>query len=85
MQDILSPRKLPDPVKEELSKFHLNGCFICGTCTNGCPITHTPDMEGVGCQKSNQNAGPGLLDEGEWRPQTVTRILMKWNSKGGKP
>jgi Fe-S oxidoreductase len=63
MQDIVSPKRLPDPVREELAKFDLNACFTCGTCTNGCPITGTPGMEGWDTRKVIRMLALGLLDE----------------------
>ncbi|NCP07811.1 (Fe-S)-binding protein, partial [bacterium] len=45
MQEAITLKKLPDDVKTYLSKFNLNNCFTCGTCTNGCPITGDPNMK----------------------------------------
>ncbi|MFO7986981.1 MAG: hypothetical protein R6U38_14065 [Desulfatiglandaceae bacterium] len=63
MQEMISPKKLPDPVREELAKFDLNACFTCGTCTNGCPITGSPGMEGLDTRKVIRMLALGLLDE----------------------
>ena len=63
MQDTVSPQKLPDPIQEHLSKFDLNMCLTCGTCTNGCPITGTPGLEGWDIRKVLRMLVLGLLDE----------------------
>lgn len=59
---VLEPR-MKDPVREYLNKFNLNLCLTCGTCTNGCPITGTPGMEGWDTRKVLRMLAFGLIDE----------------------
>jgi len=59
---VLEPR-MKDPVREYLNKFNLNLCLTCGTCTNGCPITGTPGMEGGDTRKVLRMLAFGLIDE----------------------
>jgi Fe-S oxidoreductase len=61
-QAILSPN-LKEPIKQYLSKFNLNLCLTCGTCTNGCPITGTPGMEGWDTRKVLRMLSFGLVQE----------------------
>jgi len=61
--DVLAPKKLRDDVKEYLNKFDLTLCLTCGTCSNGCPITGTPGMEGWDTRKVIRMLSFGLLDE----------------------
>ncbi len=61
-EPILNPN-LKDPVKEYLSKFNLNLCLTCGTCTNGCPITGNPDMEGWDTRKTLRMLALGMAQE----------------------
>ncbi len=59
----ITPQRLPEDVKQYLDKFDLNLCLTCGTCTNGCPITGTPGMEGWDIRKALRMLSLGLLDE----------------------
>lgn len=61
--EALTPRKLQDDVREYLNQFDLNLCLTCGTCSNGCPITGTPGMEGWDTRKVIRMLALGLLDE----------------------
>jgi dimethylglycine catabolism B len=63
MEPAVIPQRLPDPVREHLSKFNLNLCMTCGTCTNGCPITGTPGMEGWDTRKVLRMLALGMVDE----------------------
>jgi dimethylglycine catabolism B len=63
MAESLYLRKLPDEIKKYLSKFNLNTCFTCGTCSGGCPITGNPNMEGWDTRKVIRMLVFGLLDE----------------------
>jgi Fe-S oxidoreductase len=63
MEEALLNPKLKDPVKDYLSKFNLNLCLTCGTCTNGCPITGTPGMEGWDTRKALRMLAFGMTDE----------------------
>jgi len=63
MQEAITLKKLPDDVKTYLSKFNLNNCFTCGTCTNGCPITGDPNMKGWDTRKVIRMLAFGMLDE----------------------
>jgi Fe-S oxidoreductase len=63
MQTALVPRKLPESVREQIDKFNLNLCMTCGTCTNGCPITGTPGMEGLDTRKVLRMLVLGMVDE----------------------
>lgn len=63
MTEALSPKRLPKDVQDHLSKFDLNACMTCGTCTNGCPITGTPGMEGWDTRKVLRMLVLGMLDE----------------------
>jgi dimethylglycine catabolism B len=63
VQELIKPKRLPDDVSSYLSKFDLNACFTCRTCTNGCPITGTPGMEGWDIRKVIRMLALGLLHE----------------------
>jgi Fe-S oxidoreductase len=63
MQEAIQLRKMQDDVREYLSKFDLNLCLTCGTCTNGCPITGTPGMEGWDTRKVLRMLAYGMVDE----------------------
>lgn len=63
MEAVFAPTRLPEPVQEHLAKFDLNRCMTCGTCTNGCPVTGTPGMEGWDTRKVLRMISLGLLDE----------------------
>lgn len=60
---VVQRQKLPQDVREYLSKFDLNLCLTCGTCTNGCPITGTPGMEGWDTRKVLRMLAYGMVDE----------------------
>ncbi len=60
---VIQRQKLPQDVREYLSKFDLNLCLTCGTCTNGCPITGTPGMEGWDTRKVLRMLAYGMVDE----------------------
>ncbi len=61
-QTFLSP-KLKDPVKDYLQKFDLNLCLTCGTCSNGCPATGTPSLEGFDVRKAIRMLALGMSEE----------------------
>lgn len=63
MQTTAMPKQLPDPIRDYLSKFDLNLCMICGTCTNGCPLTGAPGLEGLDVRKVLRMLHLGLVDE----------------------
>lgn len=63
MQNPVQIQKLPEDVSSHLSKFDLNACFTCGTCTNGCPITGTPGMEGWDVRKVIRMLALGMVNE----------------------
>ena len=63
MEGSITVKKLPDDVREYLSKFDLNACFTCGTCTNGCPITGNPNMQGWDTRKVIRMLAFGMVDE----------------------
>jgi len=63
MPETFVPQKLPDDVKNYLSKFNLNLCFTCGTCSGGCPITGNPYTPGLDTRKVIRMLAYGLLDE----------------------
>jgi len=63
MQEAIQRHKLPEDVKKYLDKFDLNLCLTCGTCTNGCPITGTPGMEGWDTRKTLRMLAFGMVDE----------------------
>lgn len=63
MEELLKPKRLPDDISSYLSKFDLNACFTCGTCTNGCPITGTPGMEGWDIRKVIRMLAMGMVEE----------------------
>lgn len=63
MQEPITIKKLPDDIGKYLSKFNLSRCFTCGTCTNGCPITGNPNMEGWDTRKVLRMLAFGMLDE----------------------
>lgn len=59
---VVSPY-LRNSVKDYLSKFDLNLCLTCGTCTNGCPATGTPTLEGLDTRKVLRMLAYGMVDE----------------------
>ena len=63
MQEAIVIKKLQNDVRDYLSQFNLDRCFTCGTCTNGCPITGSPDMAGLDTRKVIRMLALGLLDE----------------------
>ena len=63
MQEPVKIEKLPEEISSYLSKFNLNACFTCGTCTNGCPITETPGMDDWHIRKVIRMLALGLVDE----------------------
>ena len=63
MQTTAMPKPLPDPIRDYLSKFDLNLCMICGTCTNGCHLTGAPGLEGLDVRKVLRMLHLGLVDE----------------------
>ena len=63
MQEAIAVKRLPDDIRDYLSKFDLNVCFTCGTCTNGCPITGNPDMQGWDTRKVIRMLAMGMLEE----------------------
>lgn len=63
MQTTAIPKQLADPIRDYLSKFDLNLCMICGTCTNGCPLTGAPGLEGLDVRKVLRMLHLGLVDE----------------------
>ena len=63
MQEAITVKILPDDIRDYLSKFDLNACFTCGTCTNGCPITGNPDMQGWDTRKVIRMLALGMLEE----------------------
>lgn len=75
MQETLLNPNLKDPVKDYLQKFNLNLCLTCGTCTNGCPITGTPGMEGWDTRKVLRMLALGMAAE-------VTESKFPWLCTG---
>ena len=63
MQEAITVKHLPDDIGNYLSKFDLNACFTCGTCSNGCPITGNPEMQGWDTRKVIRMLAMGMLDE----------------------
>jgi Fe-S oxidoreductase len=63
MQELIKPKRLPDDISSYLSKFDLNACFTCGTCSGGCPITGSPGMEGWDIRKVIRMLALGMVDE----------------------
>jgi Fe-S oxidoreductase len=63
MQPAIVPQPLPPSIQEHLSKLNLSLCMTCGTCTNGCPVTGTPGMEGWDTRKVLRMLHLGLVDE----------------------
>lgn len=63
MQELLLNPTLSDPVKDYLSKFNLNLCLTCGACTNGCPATGTPSLEGLDTRKVLRMLSFGMVEE----------------------
>jgi len=43
--ELVQPKAMDNDVREFLDKFDFSACMVCGTCSNGCPITGTPGME----------------------------------------
>jgi Fe-S oxidoreductase len=54
---------LKHSVKDYLSKFNLNLCLTCGTCTNGCPVTGGEGAEGLDARKVLRMLAFGMVDE----------------------
>lgn len=63
MEQVVLDTNLKEPVKQYLQKFDLNLCLTCGTCTNGCPATGTPGMEGWDTRKVLRMLAYGMVDE----------------------
>ena len=63
MQEVLLNPSLQDPVRQYLNKFNLSLCLTCGTCTNGCPATGTPSLEGLDTRKAIRMLALGMVDE----------------------
>ncbi len=63
MQEVLINPNLVNPFKDYLGKFDLNLCLTCGTCTNGCPVTGTPCLEGLDTRKVLRMLALGMVDE----------------------
>ncbi len=63
MQQALLNPTLPDPIRQYLNKFNLSLCLTCGTCTNGCPATGTPMLEGLDTRKVLRMLAFGMVDE----------------------
>jgi heterodisulfide reductase subunit C len=61
-QPALSPN-LKNSIKDYLSKFDLNLCLTCGTCTNGCPVTGGEGAEGLDTRKVLRMLALGMVDE----------------------
>lgn len=61
--EAIQRKQLPESIKEYLSKFDLNLCLTCGTCTNGCPITGGPGAEGLDARKVLRMLAFGMIDE----------------------
>jgi Fe-S oxidoreductase len=55
--------ELPDGMRQHLSKYDLNACLACGTCSSGCPITGMPGMEGFDTRKVLRMISLGLVGE----------------------
>jgi len=73
-QTVLNPA-LKNSVKEYLSKFNLNLCLTCGTCTNGCPVTGGEGAEGLDTRKVLRMLAYGMVDE-------VVRSKFPWLCTG---
>jgi len=63
MTRIVTPRRLPRSVEEYMTKFNLNACFTCGTCSGGCPITGAPGIDGSDCRKILRMIAFGMIDD----------------------
>lgn len=63
MQEVIEPQRLPDGIREYLAGFDLHICLTCGTCTNGCPITGMPGMEGWDTRKVLRMLALGMLED----------------------
>ena len=63
MSEAIVPHKLPDEMQAKLSGLNLNLCLTCGTCAGGCPITGSPEAEGLDVRKVFRMLAFGMLDE----------------------
>ncbi len=72
---LLNPTALPDSVRQYLSKFDLNLCLTCGTCSGGCPATGTPALDGLDVRKVIRMLAFGMLDE-------VVESMFPWVCTG---
>ncbi len=63
MQEVIEPQRLPDGIREYLAGFDLHICLTCGTCTNGCPITGMPGMDGWDTRKVLRMLALGMLED----------------------
>jgi dimethylglycine catabolism B len=75
MEELIVNPKVTHPVKDYLSKFDLNLCLTCGTCTAGCPISGTPGMEGWDTRKVLRMLAFGMVEE-------VVRSKFPWLCTG---
>ncbi len=62
-ETVLVPRPMPAPVAQFLAKFDFNACMTCGACSNGCPITGTPGLEGWNTRLVMRLLALGLVQE----------------------
>lgn len=61
--NMVVPKTMDSEVREFLNKFDFSACLVCGTCSNGCPITGTPGMEGWNTRKVMRMLAYGMVDE----------------------
>lgn len=59
----VTPKSMDPEVRDFLDKFDFSACMICGTCSNGCPITGTPGMEGWDTRKVMRMLSFGMVQE----------------------
>ncbi len=46
-----------------LNTYDFSNCLVCGTCSNGCPTTGAPGLDGWGARKVMRMLANGLVDE----------------------
>ena len=63
MSEMIVPKRLPDEMQAKLSGLNLNLCLTCGTCAGGCPITGSPDAEGLDVRKVFRMLALGMVEE----------------------
>lgn len=58
-----SPKCMDHDLRSFLDQFDFTACLVCGSCSNTCPVTGTPGMEGWDTRKIMRLLANGLVEE----------------------